>query len=173
MEHEVFIIHDLCFFEDGFCTYCKEASGGIKKEGRRKGKVYFFSASRTPRRGFGGGCRTRFRRQKISLSNNKQIGKIKPFEFWMKKHIEGCGACAIYDLERIGVESLKVLDRNLPTEEKIKATKFIKSSVELLQNNKDIVKKEFILRCKDLFKKTFKKKCNYYGCYYPSTFLDK
>ncbi len=170
LEYEVFIIHDLCFFDDGFCAYCKEGSGGIKKEGRRRGKVYFFSASRTPRRGFGGGCRTPFRRQKISVASNKPLGKIKPFTFWMKKHIEGCGACAIYDFKKIGISSLKILDRNLPAEEKVKAVKFIKESLGFLEN-KEILKKEFVIRCQDLFKKIFKKKCSYYDCYYPSVFL--
>jgi len=169
MEYEAFIIHDLCFFEDGFCTYCKEATGGIKKEGRGRKNVYLFSASRIPRRGFGGGCRTRFRLQRISVGNNKQIGRIRPFTFWMKKHIEGCGACATYDLKRIGVKSLKVLDRGLPSKEKVKATGFIKKSLDLLADN-NISKADYIDKCKNLFKKTFKVKCNQYDCYYPSVF---
>ena len=172
MEYEVFIIHDLCFFVDGFCTYCKEQSGGIKKEGRGRKKVYFFSASRLPTRGFGGGCRSRFQRQKISVSNNRPLGKIEPFTFWMKKHIQGCGACAIYDLKRIGVASLKVLDRNLPTEEKVKATEFIRKSSDLLKDN-NISKADYIDKCRNLFKKTFKVKCNQHDCYYPSFFLSK
>jgi len=169
IEYEVFIIHDLCFFEDGFCTYCKEATGGIKKERRGSNKIYLFSASRIPRRGFGGGCRTRFRRQRISLKGDKQIGNIKPFTFWMKKHIEGCGACAIYDLKKIGTINLKVLDRNLPTEEKVKATLFIKKCSDLLNGN-TISKVEYIEKCRSLFKETFKVRCNQYDCYYPSIF---
>lgn len=170
MEYEVFIINDLCFFVDGFCTYCKEATGGIKKQGRRTGRVYFFTASRTPRRGFGGGCRTHFRKQKISLSNNQKIGRTMPFEFWMKKHIEGCGACAMYDLKRIGVTNLKVLDRNLITEEKIKATRFIRKCLDLL-NNEQISKNDYIQNCKNYFKEIFKVRCFKFDCYYPSVFL--
>lgn len=173
LEYEVFIIHDLCFFEDGFCTYCKEQSGDIRKEGRARHKVYFFTASRIPMRGYGGGCRSRFRRQRIYFSGNRKINFARPFTFWMKKHLEGCGACVIYDFKKIGVSSLKILDRNLPTEEKIKATTFIKKSQEFLENNKDIPKQEFMFKCQDLFKKTFKRKCNYYDCYYPSVFSNK
>lgn len=170
MEHEAFIINDLCFFIDGFCTYCKEGTGRIKKEGRRKGKVYFFRASSTPHRGFGEGCRTRFRKQRMSLTDNKQIGKIIPFEFWMKKRIDGCGACAIYDLKRMRVTSLKILDRRFPTEEKVRATEFIKKCLEFLKNG-DISKTDYITRCQGLFKKTFKAKCNRFDCYYPSVFM--
>jgi collagenase-like PrtC family protease len=170
MEYEIFIIHDLCFFDDGLCTYCKEATGGIKKEGRGRNKIYLFSASRIPRRGFGGGCRTRFRRQRLLVSNNKPIGRIRPFTFWMKKHIEGCGACAIYDLKRIGVASLKILDRNLPSEEKVKATRFIRECLDYLINN-NLSKSDYIEYCKSRFKKTFKVRCGQFDCYYPSVFL--
>jgi U32 family peptidase len=168
MEYEVFIIHDLCFFVDGFCTYCKEGSGEIKKEAKEK-KVSFFSTSRMDKRGFSGGCRTRFKAKNISLKNHKQTGPAKPFTFWMKKHIQGCGACAIYDLEKAGITNLKILDRNLPKEEKIKATLFIKNSLNMLINSK-ISKEDYIMNCKKLFKKTFKVKCGRYDCYYPSIF---
>jgi putative protease len=170
LEYEVFIIHDLCFFVDGFCAYCKEQAGNLKKEGRGRRNAYFFTASRLPRRGLGGGCRTPFRRQRVSLESHRQIGAIKPFSFWMKKHIQGCGACAIYDLKRIGVASIKVLDRNFPLEEKVKATTFIKKSLDLLKD-KGISKADYIDRCKGLFKETFKVSCNRYDCYYPSVFI--
>jgi hypothetical protein len=90
----------------------------------------------------------------------------------MRKHIEGCGACAIYDLKKIGVTSLKVLDRNLPTEEKIRATKFIKKSLDLLKDG-CISKADYIDECRDLFKKTFKVKCNRYDCYYPDALITR
>ncbi len=166
LEYEVFIINDLCFFEDGFCAYCKEQTGSIKKEGRGRRNLYFFTTSRLPLRGYGGGCRTSFKRQKMSVNNNKQIGKIKPFTFWMNKHIEGCGACAIYDFKKIGITNLKVLDRNLPTEEKIKATAFIRKSLGFLEDG-NISKTDYMEKCKELFKNTFKIKCNQYDCYYP------
>lgn len=170
MEYEVFIIHDLCFFVDGFCAYCKEQAGDIKKEDKSGKNVYFFTTSRLPTRGFGGGCRAPFGRQKISVKNNKQIGNTKPFVFWMKKHIQGCGACTIYDFKKMGITNLKILDRNLPTEEKIKATGFIKKSLMLLKDN-NISKVDYIDKCKSLFKKTFKAKCNQYDCYYPDANL--
>lgn len=170
IEYEAFIIHDLCFFEDGFCTYCKEQAGDIKKEGRGRRNTYFFTASRIPSRGFGGGCRTRFTRQRVAIKNHKLTGRSIPFTFWMKKHIQGCGACAIYDLKRAGVTNLKILDRNLPIEEKVKATVFIKNCQDLLKNT-DIPKQEYTEKCKGLFKKTFKAKCGQYDCYYPDANL--
>lgn len=163
LEYEAFIIHDLCFFVDGFCTYCKDATGGLEKEGKGRHKVYFFAASRLPARGR---CRTPFRRQRMSLKHNKQIGFIKLFSFWDKRHIEGCGACSIYDLKKAGIAALKVLDRNLPTQEKVTATKFIKECLNLLKDN-HISKTDYIENCKRLFKMVFKVKCNKFDCYYP------
>jgi hypothetical protein len=142
----------------------------MKKEGRGRKGAYFFTASRIPMRGYGGGCRTPFKQQRISAQNNKKIGKNKRFTFWMRKHIQGCGACAIYDFHKIGIASLKVLDRNMPTEEKVKATSFIRKCADLLNEN-NIPKNEYIDKCRDLFKQTFKVKCNQYDCYYPSIFL--
>lgn len=171
MEYEVFIIHDLCFFVDGLCTYCKEQTGSVEKKGKGRRNIYFFSSCRLPIRGFDGGCRTLFRQQRISVSKNKQIRTTKPFTFWMKKHIQGCGACAIYELKEIGITSLKVLDRNLPAEEKVKATLFIRKSLDLLGDN-NISKADYIDKCMDLFKVIFKVRCNRYDCYYPSVFLN-
>ncbi|MBU1811034.1 MAG: U32 family peptidase [Candidatus Omnitrophica bacterium] len=166
VEYEVFIIHDLCFFVDGFCAYCKEQAGSMKKEGRPRKGIYFFTATRPPTRGFGGGCRSRFMQQRISLKNDRQIGAIKPFSFWGKKHIQGCGACSMYDFKKMGIASLKVLDRNLPTEAKAQATRFIRECLDLLKGN-NISRKDYIEKCKYLFKKTFKIKCSQYDCYYP------
>ena len=96
-----------------------------------------------------------------------ESGKLlTSFTFWDKKHIQGCGACAIYEFKRMGINNLKVLDRNLPPEEKIKATKFIKEAKDSLDNN-SYTKQEFIEKCRELFKRTYKVKCSRYDCYYP------
>jgi len=167
MEYEVFIINNLCFFVDGFCAYCKESTDTVKKEGKSRRPVCVIPVSRMPV----GGCRTHFLRQRISLKDNKQIGAIGQFSFWDKKHIEGCGACAIYNFKETGVAHLKVLDRNLPTEEKVKATLFIKRCLDLLRD-RHISKTDYIEKCRELFKKTFKVECNQYDCYYPSVFME-
>ena len=170
IEYEVFIIHDLCFFIDGFCAYCKEASGTNDKEEWRKKNIYLFSSSRIWKRGFGGGCRSNFRRQLFAVKSNKRIGRVTNYSFLDNRRFDGCGACAIYDFKKMGITSLKVLDRNLPLEEKIQATCFIKKTLEILDQGK-VTKEEFIERCRALFKKIFEKKCNLSDCYYPSTFI--
>lgn len=168
LEYEVFIIHDLCFFEDGLCAYCKDQSGGMSRESSAIKGIDFYVSSRIQPRGQGN-CRGIFKRQRIMISNNKRIGREAPFSFWMKKNIDGCGVCALHDLNKMGVAAVKVLDRNLPAEEKIKATRFVKNCLGVLGDNR-ILKKEYVDTCRSLFKKTFKTNCNRYECYYPSVF---
>ena len=172
MEYEVFIIHDLCFFEDGLCASCKEASGSVGlrkgKEGNKKVSLFTGPIISKPilTRGYLGGCRDVFQQQKISVKDDRNISRVKHFSFWDKKHIQGCGACAIYDFKEMGMASLKILDRKLPIEEKAKALMFIKKCSDLLLKG-DIDKKNYTKECKALFKKTFKTKCSLYDCYYP------
>lgn len=169
VEYEVFIINDLCYFVDGLCTFCKVANGQGKKVKTADG-VDFFSTPYVPGRSYNGGCRMLFKRDKISAAGYKVLKGRKPeFSFWDKKHIQGCGACAIYGLKRIGVTSLKILDRALPEEEKVKATKFIKESLGFLDKG-DLIKEEFFYECRKLFKRTFKTACSRYDCYYPGIF---
>ena len=68
--------------------------------------------------------------------------------------------------KKMGITSLKVLDRNLPAEEKIRATIFIKEALDML-NCDNYGKEEFINECQKLFRRTFKVKCSRYDCYYP------
>jgi len=172
MEYEAFIIHDLCFFEDGLCASCKEASGSIglrkSKEGDEKVSLFTGPIISKPilMRGYLGGCRDIFQQQKISVKEGRKISRIKNFSFWGKKHIQGCGACAIHDFKKMGMASLKILDRRLPIEEKAKAVMFIKKCSDLLLKGA-IDKESYIKECKVLFRKTFKTRCDLYDCYYP------
>lgn len=172
MEYEVFIIHDLCFFEDGLCASCKEASGSIGLEKSKEGneKITLLTgpiiSESILMRGYLGGCRDIFQQQKISVKDDRKISRIKNFSYWDKKHIQGCGACAMYDFKEMGIASLKILDRRLPVEEKVKAVIFIKKCSDLLLKS-GIDKKNYTRECKALFRKTFKTRCDLYDCYYP------
>ncbi len=166
IEHEVFIINDLCFFVDGLCTYCKESSDSVKNEGSAGKKVYFFSTSNIKARGAGGGCRTPFTSQRVFMTRNIKNGNVKKNTFWRKKHIEGCGACALYDFVKMKIISVKVLDRGLSTKEKVQAVSFVRGSLNFLEDQR-IPKKDYLEKCKVLFKQTFKKDCRQYDCYYP------
>lgn len=166
IEYEAFIIHDLCFFEDGLCTFCKEQTGSMQhKAVMKKKKINFLLVDRSLQRGAGqGGCRTSFVKERVFYSARPTMRQGK-FSFWGKKHIQGCGACALFNFQRAGVASVKILDRNMPLEKRVKATKFIRRCTGFLE--KDIEIKEYLRRCKELFKKNFSAACNRRDCYYP------
>ncbi|MFA5319582.1 MAG: U32 family peptidase [Candidatus Omnitrophota bacterium] len=166
VEYECFIIHDLCYFEDGLCGYCKEQSGVSIREGKPVKGVDLFVASRLPVKGPRGGCRNVFTKETFYPGGRMRTKKTVNFTFWGNKHIEGCGACAIYDLSRCGVSSLKVLDRSLPIGEKVKATSFIRSCAHLLRVKEGIRREDFNAICRGMFKKTFKVSCGREDCYY-------
>ena len=168
LEYEVFIINDLCFFEDGFCTYCKEAIDTVERKEKLK-DVRFVWRAFLPLRGYRGGCRTRFNRCRITTADRRPLGRTPKFTFWENKHIDGCGVCAVYDFRKIGITSLKVLDRNMPTELKVKATRFIKKAVSLL-DDPQMDKENFVERCRELFGRAYGVDCSPYDCYYPSCF---
>jgi U32 family peptidase len=170
IEYEAFIINDLCYFVDGLCTFCKAADGQGRKI-KAAGGVDFFSTPYVPGRSYSGGCGMLFKRDKVSAAGHRVLkGQRSPgFSFWGKKHIQGCGACAIYDLKRIGVTSLKILDRALPEEEKVKSTRFIKESLGFL-DKRGLTREGFFYACRKLFKRTFKTACSRHDCYYPGIF---
>ena len=166
MEYEVFIINDLCFFEDGLCAFCKDNTGNLQDEGVSDERLQFFSCARLPVRGASGGCRSVFSRRRLFLKKGRTEKVEGKFRFWDFRHVEGCGACAIYDLKRMGIASLKVLDRDLPLEQKVHSTAFIKKAARLLDDGK-LSRVDYTTRCRGLFKQTFKVKCSSYDCYYP------
>jgi len=170
IEYEVFIINDLCFFVDGLCTYCKEASGKRTYAGETK-DMNFFSSLRVSNRDVNGECHKLFTRQRIVSANKKHQKMSHGFTFWNKKNIQGCGACALYDFKKMGITSVKVLDRNLPTDERVTATMFINKCLSLL-NSGGFSRVQYTRRCKELFYSTFKAVCTRYDCYYPLPCLE-
>jgi len=166
LEYEAFIIHDLCFFEDGLCTFCKDQGGSVQhKGGIKRRKIKFLLVERSLERGTSQGCRSSFLRERFFYSGPQSVKRQKKFHFWTKKHIEGCGACALFSFRKFGISSVKILDRNMPLKDRVKATSFISKCNSFLK--KDIEKKEYLCKCKELFKKNFRAACNRYDCYYP------
>ncbi len=164
LEYEAFIINDLCFFVDGFCSFCKDQFNDAGTRLRPVKGLYVFKGMDTTSRGAAGGCRTVFSRQPVSHAG-RPLGRPGRFSFWRKKVIDGCGACAVYALQQAGVSSLKVLDRNLPLGRRVVATRFIAAACRRAAAAAD--RQQFIDGCRGDFRRTFKAACSPYDCYYP------
>ncbi|MFH1641575.1 MAG: U32 family peptidase [Nanoarchaeota archaeon] len=110
----------------------------------------------------------------------KNLKPIKSVE--LKKNLEkriesvfkkltqpACGACAIYDLDKIGITTLKIVGREYTTKKKTEDLTFIKSCLNLL-NNKRITRELFASRTKNLFFNLYKSECVTLRCYYPELY---
>lgn len=82
-----------------------------------------------------------------------------------KNLLINCGACALYDFDRIGLDSIKIIGRGNPTEKKVKDVKFFRELLDYLKKceNKD----SFMLKAKSLYEQFYHYKCTYRNCYYP------
>jgi U32 family peptidase len=164
MEYEVFIMNNLCYFIDGFCSFCKEMSWAKKWRRPIGESTLIQSQYRVPRATVG--CKTDYLSKKISLSDGRLSDSSNRFTFWSGNPSRGCGACALFDFHAMGVQSVKVLDRGLPTKEKVRSTRFVRESLDILENE-DVSREEFVKLAKDGFIRTFGTQCTAYDCHYP------
>ncbi len=86
-----------------------------------------------------------------------------------------CGACAIYDINKTKVKSMKIVGRQLGSQLRLKSTRFIRSILDILENNKGINKRDFVLKTQKLYQKAFeyKKRCRGNNCYHPEVLNGK
>ncbi len=105
-----------------------------------------------------------------SAGQRLDTDKIRPTFY--KHLIDGveCGACTIYDINKTKVKSVKIVGRQLDPETRLKSTRFIRSVLDILENNKEISRQDFIRKVQELYQKIFeyKKKCRGNNCYHPS-----
>jgi len=76
-----------------------------------------------------------------------------------------CGLCAMYDLEKAGIYSLKIAGRGRYTDDKVRAVRMVGEMRRLLASGTD--RQGFYRSATDLYKKTFGKTCNPFVCYSP------
>ncbi len=174
IDFEVFILHTLCVYIDGFCTFLHTAGRESLEDVSRKDwkdnqrlhilTAYDPQAQADP-------CCLKYSVQVYDSTGLKiNTNNVQPTFY--KRLIDGieCGACAIYDISKTKVKSLKIVGRQLDSEKRLKSTRFIRSVLDILENNKKINKRDFIHKAQKLYQKTFeyKKRCRGNNCYHPS-----
>lgn len=77
--------------------------------------------------------------------------------------IHACGYCAIYDFCRIGIDSVKIVGRELEGLEILRSARNVSSLIDLAVGCKS--KREYLERMDSCIDMGFQ--CNRYNCYYP------
>lgn len=78
---------------------------------------------------------------------------------------QSCGVCAISNLIKMGITTLKIVGRGSPTSFKLKNLQVVKKAIDISLQIKNT--KERILKLKELYKERFGHDCNSYCCYFP------
>jgi len=79
-----------------------------------------------------------------------------------------CGACALFQFKKCNITSVKIVGRGFSSTQKIQSVKFIKNALNILEQSHS--KDKFYKKMEELFKKTYRFKCNRRSCYYPHFF---
>jgi putative protease len=174
IDFEVFVLYLLCVNIDGFCSfmhlYRKQAGEDLPKRDWKEDKKFHlittFDAEAQD-----DACRLKYSVGVYEPSLVERIRQdyIKPTFYKQLADGEECGACAIYDIIRSGVKSVKIVGRQLDPEMRLKGTKFVRAALDIFQDNKDISRQDYVHKVQALYQKAFEyeKMCKGNNCYHP------
>ncbi len=147
IKFHAFVLNEGCFNLDGFCTF-HHGIDSSKWENRTLACSLPYDIKI---------------REKVTPLKERTI-KYR-LNNLTKNLLINCGACALYDFDKIGLDSIKIIGRGNPTEKKVKDVKFFRELLDYLKKCKN--KDSFILKAKSLYGQFYHHKCTYRNCYYP------
>lgn len=103
----------------------------------------------------------------ICIEEKKDYIKFPPkFAFFdSKTFLNSCGACSIYDFNKMGIDYVKIVGRRLFSD-KANDIRFIKESIKSLNN--ELTREGYTYQIMKLYQKIFRKQCAGGQCYYNS-----
>ena len=156
LETAAFILNGRCPNVDGLCTYDHVQMPGdaYKNACMLSCQVRCHSAPTAARR--------------KSDPEYRQVSPVVRQHVWERYHMDQspCGACAIYDLGRLGVSHLKIVGRGNPTPRKLADVRFIRTMVTLA-NDPTFDRSRFQNAAQLLHSRTYRQPCRSATCYYP------
>jgi U32 family peptidase len=184
IELEVFIMNSGCKNIDGFCTFHHGTSEilypAVWNFFKKLGFDHYlleltrrlpFGLSRRIKAGVFGIDSACLLNYKVSAISNESSGKSVSSEikaisssFNLLSGADPCGACDLYRLDKIGVDSVKIVGRNYPAYKKIKDVKFLKSLLVHMKQNPDISERDFRKIAKAGYRSVYKSGCDNF-CY--------
>ena len=112
----------------------------------------------------------------VTIHDDIEEGQIswKRQHIWQTVHVDDypCGACALYELNKMNITSVKIVGRGNPTARKITDTIFVRSLLDFLENKKP-TKEQFRQVAQKLYVETYNRPCRVYMCYYPEVLVEK
>ena len=175
---EVFILNTLCVYIDGFCTfmhtYGREGMEDISRKDWKDNQRLYISTSYDPQVQADACCLKYSVQTYDSTGQGLNKNNIRPTFY---KHLSDgveCGACAIYDISKTKVKSMKIVGRQIDSQSRLKSTRFIRSVLDILEKNREINKRDFIHKVQRLYQKAFeyKKRCRGNNCYHPEVLFE-
>ena len=158
IELETFILNSRCPNVDGFCTF----QHGLADQSI---KPLYENA-----------CMLPYDISVIIHDEDVQEGQIswRRQHIWQTVHVDDypCGACALYELKKMNITSVKIVGRGNPTARKITDIIFIRSLLNFLENEKP-TKEQFRIKAQKLYRETYNRSCRIYMCYYPEVLVEK
>lgn len=173
VDFEAFIFSTICVHIDGFCTFM-HSYGANREESIAHcsgldPKLYF--ATTYDPEAFEDACSLRYA-VKVYEQGRAASRKNNVMPAFYKRQMDGmaCGICAMYDLNKAGVRAVKVVGRQVGRIRRLKSVEFVARARALLDADPAIKRKEFIRRCKDMYREVweYKGRCKGNNCYHPS-----
>jgi len=180
IDFEVFVLNTLCVFIDGFCTFLHSYMDRKKKDISKKDWLQdermeiltTYDASEVT-----DACALKYSVEAFRATLNKKafLSMVRPVFYKQLKDCTDCGACALYDIMRTNIKTVKIVGRQITPEERLRSVQFISSCRDILIENKNIGRENFLQKTQQLYRKTFnyRKKCRGNNCYYPNILLNK
>jgi hypothetical protein len=162
METTLFILNSRCINVDGFCTF---------HHGLARKEVFPM---------FRNACMLPFQVEAMEIDadgNSHLVSQTSPVverqKIWETVHVDDhpCGACALYEFERMNITSVKIVGRGNPLERKLKDISFLNTLRDSLIKEQP-TKKKFREKARSLYTETYNRSCHMHMCYYPSVMLD-
>jgi len=156
IELEAFIFNSRCPNVDGFCTF----QHGLAD---KSFKPLYENACMLP--------------YDISVAASDDIEEEqiswKRQHIWQTVHVDDypCGACALFELDRMNITGVKIVGRGNLTVRKITDIVFMRSLLDFLKDDKP-TKEQFYGVAQKLYRETYNRPCRVYMCYYPETLVE-
>jgi hypothetical protein len=92
---------------------------------------------------------------------------------WQTVHVDDypCGACALFELDRMNITGVKIVGRGNLTVRKIADIVFMRSLLDFLKDDKP-TKEQFYGVAQKLYRETYNRPCRVYMCYYPEALVE-